>query len=133
MRDSQLGIVNLFNSHVGVVFLQKEPEDAMEYLDEIAENSNSWTRPNLLDSTEQNNSSTTTFGGSGFKLREENNMSFKISLLIKVIEALKKKGSRSVNAFFREEPMEVCRIFHEIDHTISECKSLSQFLNVPKE
>jgi hypothetical protein len=59
-------------------------------------------------------------------------MSAKISLLTKEIEALKLKGSRGVNVVFREEPMEACRICQEIDHTTTECKSLSQFLNVPK-
>jgi hypothetical protein len=29
--------------------------------------------------------------------------------------------------------MEACLIFQEIDHTTSECKSLSQFQNVPEE
>ena len=60
-------------------------------------------------------------------------MSSKISLLTKEIEALKLKGSRGVNTVFREESMEACQIFQEIDHTTSACKSLSQFLNVPEE
>ena len=68
-------------------FLQKEPENAMDYLNEILENSNTWNRPNPLDSIDQNKSSTTTFGGSVFRLREEDNMSSKISLLTKEIEA----------------------------------------------
>jgi hypothetical protein len=78
----------------GGEFLQKEPEDAMDYLDEIAKNSNTWNRPSPLDSTNQNRSSATTSDGSIFKLRE----SAKISLLTKEIEALKLKGSRRVNA-----------------------------------
>uniref|UniRef100_A0A2N9F0M6 Retrotransposon gag domain-containing protein n=1 Tax=Fagus sylvatica TaxID=28930 RepID=A0A2N9F0M6_FAGSY len=114
-------------------FLQKELEDAMDYLDEIAENSNTWTRPNPLDFTKRNKSSSTTFDDSIFRLKEEDNMSAKISLLTKEIEVLKLKGSRCVNAVFKEEPIETCRIFHEIDYTTSECKSLSQFLNVPDE
>jgi hypothetical protein len=60
-------------------------------------------------------------------------MSAKISLLTKEIEALKLKGNRCVNAVYREDPMEACRICQEIDHTTSACKSLSQFLNVPEE
>uniref|UniRef100_A0A2N9HGX6 Retrotransposon gag domain-containing protein n=1 Tax=Fagus sylvatica TaxID=28930 RepID=A0A2N9HGX6_FAGSY len=114
-------------------FLQKEPEDAMDYLDEIAENSNTWNGPSPLDSTDRNRSSTTTSGGSVFRLREEDNMNAKISLLTKEIETLKLKGSRGVNAVYREDPMEACRICQEIDHTTSACKSLSQFLNVPEE
>uniref|UniRef100_A0A2N9EGP3 Retrotransposon gag domain-containing protein n=1 Tax=Fagus sylvatica TaxID=28930 RepID=A0A2N9EGP3_FAGSY len=100
-------------------FLQKEPEDAMDYLDEIAENSNTWNGPSPLDSTDRNRSSTTTSGGSVFRLREEDNMNAKISLLTKEIEALKLKGSRGVNAVYREDPMEACRICQEIDHTTS--------------
>uniref|UniRef100_A0A2N9FQI9 Retrotransposon gag domain-containing protein n=1 Tax=Fagus sylvatica TaxID=28930 RepID=A0A2N9FQI9_FAGSY len=82
-------------------FLQKEPEDAMDYLDEIAENSNTWNGPSPLDSTDRNRSSTTTSGGSVFRLREEDNMNAKISLLTKEIEALKLKGSKGVNAVYR--------------------------------
>jgi hypothetical protein len=55
-------------------------------------------------------------------------MNAKISLLTKEIEALKLKGSRGVNAVYREDSMEACRICQEIDHTTSAYKSLSQFL-----
>ena len=75
----------------------------MDYLDEIVENSNTWNGPNPLDSTERNKSSTTTPGSSVFRLREKDNMSAKISLLIKEIETLKLKGSRGCNAVFREK------------------------------
>uniref|UniRef100_A0A2N9F0Y9 Integrase catalytic domain-containing protein n=1 Tax=Fagus sylvatica TaxID=28930 RepID=A0A2N9F0Y9_FAGSY len=51
----------------GGEFLQKEPEDAMDYLDEIAENSNTWNGPSPLDSTDRNRSGATTSGGSIFK------------------------------------------------------------------
>ena len=60
-------------------------------------------------------------------------MSAKISMLTKEIEALKMKGSRSISATFREDPMEVCKICREINHATNECASLSSFLNVPKE
>ena len=42
----------------------------MDYLDEIAENSNTWNGPSPLDSTNRYRSSTTTSGGSVFRLRE---------------------------------------------------------------
>ena len=75
-------------------FLQKEPEDAMDYLDEIAENSNTWTGPSSMDSTDRTRTNTTTSSGSVFKLREDDNMSAKISMLTKEIEALKRKEVR---------------------------------------
>jgi hypothetical protein len=105
----------------------------MDYLDERVENSNTWNGQSPLDFINRNKSSITRFGGSFFRLREEDNMNAKISLLTKEIEALKLKGSRGVNAVYREDPMEACWICQEIDYTTSACKSLSQFLNVPEE
>lgn len=119
----------------GLFTKKKKPEDAMDYLDEIAENSNTWTGPSLMDSTDRTrtNTTTTTSSGSVFKLREDDNTSAKISMLTKEIEALKMKGSKSVSATFREDLMEVCKIYHEINHATNECASVSPFLNVPEE
>ena len=86
-----------------------------------------------MDSTDRIRTNTTTSSGSIFKMREDNNMSAKISMLTKEIEALKMKGSKSVSATFRENPMEVCKICHKINHATNECASLSSFLNVPEE
>ena len=79
----------------------------MDYLDEIAENSNTWIGHSPIDSTYRTRTKTTTSRGSVFKLREDDNMSAKISMLTKEIEALKMKGSKSVSGTFREDPMEV--------------------------
>ena len=81
----------------------------MDYLNEIAENSNTWTGPSPVDSTDWTRTNTTTYSGSVFKLRENDNMSAKISMLTKEIEALKMKGSKSVSATFGEDPMEIGR------------------------
>ena len=105
----------------------------MDYLDEIAENSNTWIGPNSMDSTDKTRTNTTTSSGSVFKLREDDNMSAKISMPTKEIEALKMKGSKNVSAVFREDPMEVCKVCHEINHATNECASPSSFLNVPEE
>ena len=86
-----------------------------------------------MDSTDRTRANTTTSSGSVFKLREEDNMSAKIKMLTKEIEALKMKGSKSVNATFKEDLMEVCKIYHEINHATNQCASLSSFLNVPEE
>ena len=96
----------------------------MDYLDEIAENSNTWTRPSLMDSTDRTRTNATTSSGSVFKLREDDNISAKISMLTKEIETLKMKGSKNVSVVFRKDPMEVCKICHEINHATNECASL---------
>ncbi|XP_023914324.2 uncharacterized protein LOC112025872 [Quercus suber] len=84
-----------------------------------------------MDFINRTRTKTTTSSGSVFKLRKDDNMSTKINMLTKEIEVLKMKGSKSVSATFREDPMEVCQIRHEINHAINECASLSSFLNVP--
>ena len=86
-----------------------------------------------MDSIDSTRTNTTTSSGSVFKLREDDNMSAKISMLPKEIEAFKMKVSKSVSATFKEDPMEVCKICHEINHATNECASLSSFLNVPEE
>ena len=73
----------------------------MDYLDEITKNSNTWTGPSLLDSTNRTRTNTTTSSGSVFKLRGDDNMSAKLNMLTKEIEALKMKRSKSVSATFR--------------------------------
>ena len=60
-----------------------------------------------MDSTDRTRTNATTSSGSVFKLREDDNMSAKISMLTKAIEALKMKGSKNVSATFKEDPMEV--------------------------
>ena len=105
----------------------------MDYLDEIAENSNTWIGPGPMDSTDRTRTNATNSSGSLFKLRKDDNMSVKISMLTKEIEALKMKGSKNVSAVFREDPMEVCKISHKINHATNECAPLSSFLNVLEE
>ena len=60
-----------------------------------------------MDSTDKTRTNTTTSSGSVFKLRDDDNMSAKISMPTKEIEALKMKGSKNVSDVFREDPMEV--------------------------
>ena len=82
MKDLHLGIDNLFNSHVVETFYQKKkknPKDAMDYLDEIAKNSNTWTGPTPMESTNRTRTNNTTSSGSVFKLKEDDNMSTKIN------------------------------------------------------
>ncbi|XP_030947542.1 uncharacterized protein LOC115971675 [Quercus lobata] len=71
----------------------------MDYLDEIVENSNTWAGPSPMDSTDRTRTNTTTSSGSVFKLKEDDNMSAKISMLTKEIETLKMKGKEQVHAF----------------------------------
>uniref|UniRef100_A0A2N9FX66 Integrase catalytic domain-containing protein n=1 Tax=Fagus sylvatica TaxID=28930 RepID=A0A2N9FX66_FAGSY len=74
-------------------FLQKEPEDAIDYLDEIAENSNTWTGPSATESTDRSRTTSTTAGRGIYQLKEEDTMKAKLESLTKEIEALKLKDT----------------------------------------
>jgi hypothetical protein len=50
-------------------FLQKEPEDAIDYLDEIAENSNTWTGPSATESTDRSRTTSTAAGKGIYQLK----------------------------------------------------------------
>ena len=69
----------------------KEPENAIDYLDEIAENSNTWTGPSAFESTYRSRVTSTTTGRGIYQLKEEDTMKAKIESLTKEIEALKLK------------------------------------------
>ena len=56
---------------------KKNPKDAMDYLDEIAKNSNTWTGPTPMESTNRTRTNNTTSSESVFKLKEDDNMSTK--------------------------------------------------------
>uniref|UniRef100_A0A2N9H028 RNA-directed DNA polymerase n=1 Tax=Fagus sylvatica TaxID=28930 RepID=A0A2N9H028_FAGSY len=88
----------------GGEFLQKEPENAMDYLDEIAENSNTWNEPSPLDSTDRNRSGATTSREVGESM-----------------------------LFTERNLWRHAGFAKSLDHTTSDCKSLPQFLNVPEE
>ena len=79
MKDLHLGTNSFFNSHAeGTFYQKKKPNDAIDYLNEIAENSNTWTRPSPMDCTDRTRTNATTSSGSVFKLRKDDNMSVKI-------------------------------------------------------
>ena len=51
----------------------------MDYLDKIAKNSNTWTGPTPMESTNRTRTNNTTSSGRVFKLKEDDNMSTKIN------------------------------------------------------
>uniref|UniRef100_A0A2N9G390 RNA-directed DNA polymerase n=1 Tax=Fagus sylvatica TaxID=28930 RepID=A0A2N9G390_FAGSY len=84
-------------------FLQKEPEDAIDYLDEIAENSNTWTGPSATESTDRSRVTSTTTGKGIYQLKEEDTMKAKLESLTKEIEVLKLKDTVGAKQGYQAE------------------------------
>uniref|UniRef100_A0A2N9GF34 Integrase catalytic domain-containing protein n=1 Tax=Fagus sylvatica TaxID=28930 RepID=A0A2N9GF34_FAGSY len=89
------------------IFLQKEPEDAIDYLNEIAENSNTWTRPSATKSTDMSRATSIIAGRGIYQLKEEDTMKAKLESLTKEIEALKLKDTVGVKQGYQAEIHEV--------------------------
>jgi hypothetical protein len=113
-------------------FLQKEPEDAIDYLDEIAENSNTWIRPSATESTDRSRTTSTTAGRGIYQLKEEDTMKAKLESLTKEIEALKLKDTIGVKQGYQAEIHEVCTVCHN-EHPIKDCPLLPNLVGIYEE
>jgi hypothetical protein len=113
-------------------FLQKEPEDAIDYLDEIAENSNTWIGPSATESTDRSRTTSTTAGRGIYQLKEEDTMKAKLESLTKEIEALKLKDTVGAKQGYQAEIHEVCTVCHN-EHPIKDCPLLPNLVGIYEE
>ena len=100
-------------------FLQKDPDEAIEYLNDLAEKAHTWTGPNAIDSTDRTRSTPSSGGIHHF--REDDSLKAQVELLTREIGALKAKDSKSMHAVAQFEPQEVCFVCKGIDHLAQEC------------
>uniref|UniRef100_A0A2N9HMW5 RNA-directed DNA polymerase n=1 Tax=Fagus sylvatica TaxID=28930 RepID=A0A2N9HMW5_FAGSY len=113
-------------------FLQKEPEDAIDYLDEIAENPNTWIGPSATESIDRSRTTSTTAGRGIYQLKEEDTMKAKLESLTKEIEALKLKGTVGAKQGYQAEIHEVCTVCHN-EHPIKDCPLLPNLVGIYEE
>ncbi|KAF5449936.1 hypothetical protein F2P56_030332 [Juglans regia] len=59
-------------------FLQKDPNEAIEYLNELAEKAHIWTRPSATESTNTSRPTGNPNGGRIYHFREEDNLKAKV-------------------------------------------------------
>ena len=100
-------------------FLQKDPDEAIEYLNDLDEKAHPWTGPNAIDSTDRTRSTPSSGGIHHF--REDDSLKAQVELLTREIGALKAKDSKSMHAVAQFEPQEVCFVCKGIDHLAQEC------------
>ena len=96
-------------------FLQKDPEEAFEYLNELAEKAHTWTGPSAIDSTSRS------WLAGIYQLREEDSLKAQIECLTRQIEALKTKESRGIHMIARAESQEPCFICGGVEHLVKDC------------
>ena len=82
-------------------FLQKDPDEAFDYLDDLAEKSYTWADPSPSEEPRS---------AEIYQLREKDGLKAHIQSLTKQLEALKTKKGRCIHAIKKVEINERCFI-----------------------
>ncbi|KAL5547811.1 hypothetical protein UlMin_003042 [Ulmus minor] len=108
-------------------FLHKDPDEAMDFLDDLSEKSHTWTGPNAIESTKKNQTAGI------YQLREEDSLKAHLEVLTKEIEVLKTKDARAPEPVARVESHEPCFMCNGLDHTPRECPTYFEIKEIKEE
>ena len=90
-------------------FLNKNPNEAFEYFDLLAENAQSW---DTIDTSDRSRASTNPSGGGKYQLREDDDLSARVASLTRKLEAIELRKVNGINIVPKID--EVCRIFETV-------------------
>ncbi|XP_060972545.1 uncharacterized protein LOC115717791 [Cannabis sativa] len=105
-------------------FLQKDPEEALEYLEEISEKSYTWSAPSPTDKPQT---------AGVYQLKEEDSVKAQLEALKKQFEAFKTQEGKALQMAAKVEKQEPCFICGGTDHQPQECPSLSMLRGEDEE
>ncbi|KAL5562718.1 hypothetical protein UlMin_032465 [Ulmus minor] len=108
-------------------FLHKDPDEAIDFLDDLSEKSHTWTGPNAIESTKKNQ-----IAGI-YQLKEEDSLKARLEALTKEIEVLKTKDARAPEPVARVESHEPCFMCNGLDHTPRECPTYFEIEEIKEE
>ncbi|XP_035545115.1 uncharacterized protein LOC118348198 [Juglans regia] len=104
-------------------FFDKEPEEAFEYFDYLAENAQSWDTADVHDRSRQIES-----GHGKYTLKEDDDLRAKLTLLSRKMEAMELKKVNEVHAVHKN--LEKCGICEDHGHATNECPTIPAFKEV---
>ncbi|XP_024032297.1 uncharacterized protein LOC112094831 [Morus notabilis] len=108
-------------------FLQKDPDEAIEYLNELTEKAHTWTGPSATESTSRSRPVGV------YQLREEDSLKAQVEALMKQIEALKSKDSKGPHMVARTEAHEPCFVCGGMSHLAQDCLTFGGMIGVYEE
>ncbi|KAL5732809.1 hypothetical protein ACOSQ2_032501 [Xanthoceras sorbifolium] len=112
-------------------FLLKDPDEAIDYLNDLAEKAHTWTGPSIADSTNRSKA------GGIYYLREEDNLKSQVEVLSRKLQALETKDSKIPQTVARVEDNQTsqdnCFVCGGVDHLAHVCPTLSEMRGVYEE
>ncbi|KAL5554757.1 hypothetical protein UlMin_042158 [Ulmus minor] len=96
-------------------FLQKEPKEAINFLNDISEKSLNWNGSNALDSTNRN------LPAGIYQLKEDDSLKARLEALTREIEVLKTKDAKTPQPVVRVESQEPCFMCNGVYHLPKDC------------
>ncbi|KAL5579072.1 hypothetical protein UlMin_011514 [Ulmus minor] len=108
-------------------FLHKDPDEAINFLDDLSKKSHTWTGPNAIESTKKNQTAGI------YQLKEEDSLKAHLESLTKEIEVLKTKDAKAPEPVARVEFHEPCFMCNRLDHTPRECPTYFEIKEIKEE
>ncbi|RVW39357.1 hypothetical protein CK203_096153 [Vitis vinifera] len=113
----------LLETMCGGDFMSKSPDEALDFINYVAEISRSWDEPHGKDSNKvkpQNNSK-----GGMYTLNEDVDMQVKMATLSRRLEELEARGANEIKVV-NDVPMQIaqCSICQSGEHLVSECPTI---------
>ncbi|KAL5577432.1 hypothetical protein UlMin_019131 [Ulmus minor] len=108
-------------------FLHKDPDAAIEFLDDLSEKAHTWRGPNAIESTKKNQ-----IAGI-YQLKKEDSLKARLEALTKEIKVLKTKDARAPEPVARVESHEPCFMCNGLDHTPRECPTYFEIKEIKEE
>ncbi|XP_022852000.1 uncharacterized protein LOC111373667 [Olea europaea var. sylvestris] len=106
-------------------FLDKDPDEALEFLDHLAENSQSWQTVKLIENSIR--SSLASSSGGKYQLSQDEDLNARIASLSRKVEAMELRKVKEVKPVQNDEICSICETFGHLTH---DCPNIPVFKEV---
>ncbi|XP_022859157.1 uncharacterized protein LOC111379951, partial [Olea europaea var. sylvestris] len=106
-------------------FLDKDPDEALEFLDHLAENSQSWQTIKPIENSIR--SSLASSSGGKYQLSQDDDLNARIASLSRKVEAMELRKVKEVKPMQNDEICSICETFGHLTH---DCPNIPIFKEV---
>ncbi|KAF5465392.1 hypothetical protein F2P56_015405 [Juglans regia] len=114
-------------------FLQKNLDEAIEYLNEFARKAHTWTGPSATESTNRSQPAGNPNSGGIYHLRDEDNLKAKVEMLTRELEVLRTKDLKPTDMATHVESFGPCFVCGGVDSLAQECLTFVEMTGIYEE